>query len=370
MPMKENEVPCGILVVLGENDTVEANVLTHERTEYGKQIRRAYERKEVKEHLQWDDMRVWKPRTDGVCNTLTSVQKDNLLMEPFAVGYSRDHTGKKIKYHAQMVSNTVHTSTGSGGNTDCYIAEPKIIEVGCIYDNHAQAGRVYSPEGISPCLDTMTGGNRQPKILEIQEGQQKEMYDDEKNTLIGVSVNIAKRDFHGADSISPDRSPCLMARDFKGPHLVWEMDKKEYEKTKQDIEQDMAKEKNKDSVEFKGKEIKDGDGLYLQDSEEFFRGGLNHMSRTLKSEKLDAGVCINLRIRKFTVKECFRLMGVDDHYIDLMMNSGVSRSQLYRQAGNSIVVDVLEHIFDKLLVHTEEDVEPVAEDEEKCEELF
>ena len=63
-------------------------------------------------------------------------------------------------------------------------------------------------------------------------------------------------------------------------------------------------------------------------------------------------------------------MGVDDHYIDLMMKSGVSKSQLYRQAGNSIVVDVLAHIFDKLLVNTEEDVEPVTEDEEKCEELF
>ena len=56
----------------------------------------------------------------------------------------------------------------------------------------------------------------------------------------------------------------------------------------------------------------------------------------------------NLRIRKLTPKECFRLMGFDDE--DFEKASQVnSNAQLYKQAGNSIVVQVLEAIFRELL---------------------
>ena len=65
------------------------------------------------------------------------------------------------------------------------------------------------------------------------------------------------------------------------------------------------------------------------------------------------------RIRKLTPKECFRLMGVDDNDIDRMQASGLSNSAQYKLAGNSIVVDVLYHIFRKLLVETHnEDTQP------------
>ena len=57
--------------------------------------------------------------------------------------------------------------------------------------------------------------------------------------------------------------------------------------------------------------------------------------------------------------ECFRLMGVDDDDIDKMQSSGLSNSAQYKLAGNSIVVDVLYHIFRKLLVETQnEDTQP------------
>lgn len=58
------------------------------------------------------------------------------------------------------------------------------------------------------------------------------------------------------------------------------------------------------------------------------------------------------RIRKLTPKECFRLMGVSDADIEKIQNCGVSQSQQYKMAGNSIVVDVLEHIFRKMFVET------------------
>jgi site-specific DNA-cytosine methylase len=56
----------------------------------------------------------------------------------------------------------------------------------------------------------------------------------------------------------------------------------------------------------------------------------------------------NLRIRKLTPKECFRLMGFDDIDFDKAVQVN-SNTQLYKQAGNSIVVNVLEAIFNNLL---------------------
>lgn len=56
------------------------------------------------------------------------------------------------------------------------------------------------------------------------------------------------------------------------------------------------------------------------------------------------------RIRKLTERECFRLMGLADTDITKIQESGVSRSQQYKMAGNSIVVDVLFHIFRKLYI--------------------
>ena len=61
------------------------------------------------------------------------------------------------------------------------------------------------------------------------------------------------------------------------------------------------------------------------------------------------------RIRKLTPRECFRLMGVDDKDIDKMQAAGISQSGQYKLAGNSIVVDVLFHIFRKMFIETDQD---------------
>lgn len=54
------------------------------------------------------------------------------------------------------------------------------------------------------------------------------------------------------------------------------------------------------------------------------------------------------RIRKLTPRECFRLMGFSDEDFNKAEAVGISNSQLYKQAGNSIVVDVLYHIYREL----------------------
>ena len=83
-----------------------------------------------------------------------------------------------------------------------------------------------------------------------------------------------------------------------------------------------------------------------------FPNGYGHGPRTH-----DESICLNcidkpsvkhnLRIRKLTPKECWRLMGFDDEDFEKAAKVN-SNSQLYKQAGNSIVVNVLENIFKEL----------------------
>lgn len=65
----------------------------------------------------------------------------------------------------------------------------------------------------------------------------------------------------------------------------------------------------------------------------------------------ETGICkieSPIKIRKLTPKECFRLMGFSDKNYQAAKDAGVSNSQLYKQAGNSIVVDVLYYILVEL----------------------
>lgn len=54
------------------------------------------------------------------------------------------------------------------------------------------------------------------------------------------------------------------------------------------------------------------------------------------------------RIRRLTPRETWRLMDFTDEQFDKAKNAGLSNSQLYKQAGNSIVVGVLEQIMSNL----------------------
>lgn len=62
----------------------------------------------------------------------------------------------------------------------------------------------------------------------------------------------------------------------------------------------------------------------------------------------------NIRIRKLTPTECYKLMGFSTEDCKKASDGGVSNSQLYKQAGNSIVVNVLEAIFTSLGKNYEE----------------
>ena len=56
------------------------------------------------------------------------------------------------------------------------------------------------------------------------------------------------------------------------------------------------------------------------------------------------------RIRKLTPTECFRLMDVEDEDIEKMKQAGIAKTNLYKLAGNSIVVSCMFHLFRKLFI--------------------
>jgi DNA (cytosine-5)-methyltransferase 1 len=88
----------------------------------------------------------------------------------------------------------------------------------------------------------------------------------------------------------------------------------------------------------------------LQIPRGYNNGGLHEVSPTISSHSWECNNFItenNMRIRKITPRECWRLMGFYDSDFDRAQQFN-SNSQLYKQAGNSIVVDVLYYIFKNL----------------------
>jgi len=72
--------------------------------------------------------------------------------------------------------------------------------------------------------------------------------------------------------------------------------------------------------------------------------GVSNTITTVQKDNLllDNQQC--MRIRKLTPKECWRLQGFPDWAFDRAKEAGVSDSQLYKQAGNSVTVNVIYEI--------------------------
>lgn len=89
-------------------------------------------------------------------------------------------------------------------------------------------------------------------------------------------------------------------------------------------------------LKFLGRNQKNIEGNYAYTVDTCHTGGIKEVHE-----------CGNARIRKLTPKECWRLMGFDDADFE-KAEAVCSNTQLYKQAGNSIVVPVIEAIYKKL----------------------
>lgn len=93
-----------------------------------------------------------------------------------------------------------------------------------------------------------------------------------------------------------------------------------------------------------------GDSLNIaQPSSKTRRGRVGKgVANTLTTQDTMCAIEEDYRIRKLTPRECFALMGFQKEDADKLSDNGISNTQLYKQAGNSIVVDVLMGIFGNL----------------------
>lgn len=234
---------CGALNCTKQMEILEPQVMTPKRTDFGKAIRKQYEQGNIQ--MSRHDMTELEPRQDGVSNTLTSVQKDNLVVEPKIIQKFGDR------------------------GTD-----------------------QYSVRDIAHTIPANPMSDRGQMLLEPSENWQ---------TVVG---NKQLNPFRGSVDGTP---PCITSACGMGGGMTPMLTDADLETTK----------------------------------------------RTEFIEQIRGHKELKYRIRKLTPKECFRLMGVDDEDIDKIQASGISNSSQYKLAGNSIVVDVLYHIFRKAFIEKE-----------------
>ena len=111
------------------------------------------------------------------------------------------------------------------------------------------------------------------------------------------------------------------------------------------VDNDKVKQATKQGYDI----AEEGDSINLEQPNSTIRRGRvgNKIANTLTCS-CNQAVVNEYRIRKLTPKECWRLMGFKDEQF-LKAEQVCSNSQLYKQAGNSIVVNVMEEIFKNLI---------------------
>lgn len=196
-----------------------------------------------------------------------------------------------------------------------------------------ETNRVYSSEGLSPTLNTMQGGGREPKIaIKIKEATKQGYAIAEQGDSINFSLPNSKtrRGRVGKKVAQTLDTSCNQAVIVQKPRGFNKGGEHEVAPT---LSSNSWHENNL---------LKLG-GLYTNASENHQRGVLPGLSRTLKSQNHDAGIFDGIRIRKLTPRECWRLQGFPDWAFDKAQEVN-SNSQLYKQAGNSVTVPVIYEI--------------------------
>lgn len=189
----------------------------------------------------------------------------------------------------------------------------EVLQVGNIAEGKSgwenpQTGRIYSTEGCSPTLNTCNGGGHEPKIL------------------IGCDKS------HNSPQII-ERANCITAKEDRG------------------ISNHRAK--GTAVIEKIGNINPSGKGI---NGNVLGENGLAPTLTTNKGEGPKIAISSDtsyitpyIRIRKLTPKECHRLMGFDDIDVNRCKAVGMSDAQGYKQAGNSIVTNVIsliaEHFY-------------------------
>lgn len=137
-------------------EKIDSCCLRYERTEEGKKLRKQYESGEIKHG--YNEHRILSPRKDGKTNTLTTVEKDNMIVSNIGINYFRDYGSKgKILTDEDEKVQTLTAAMGCGGGNI-----PAIATVSNRVDD--KNNKIYKVRGKSVCLNT---GNSDKHIYSI-----------------------------------------------------------------------------------------------------------------------------------------------------------------------------------------------------------
>lgn len=233
--------------------------------------------------------------------------------------------------------------------------------IGSLEAKFESTNRIYDVRGCSPTLSTMQGGNQEPKILEEQiPCKLDKMPNGHLDSLDNAEIcdintptasTVTSRYYKGIGSHKDNM--CIVAMRGRNPDNP--SDRTAGSLTEQRLEVNMQGTSNcLTSVQ--------KDNLLLENNIQKV-GQISSNGSQCGTVISDNGISANLvagthgyanshiatqyRIRKLTPRECGRLMGVSDEDIDKMAVVN-SNTQLYKQFGNSIVVDVMCAMFKNL----------------------
>lgn len=212
---------------------------------------------------------------------------------------------------------------------------PALCQIGNIAKDpsreHIQ-DRIYDPSDLAPTLNTVGGGNLEPKIT--IDGTIGPHETDRITNKDGMVQTLKATDYKNPPKIVIDGLTrdvqCQRARVFNPDGLSATITATDYKEPPQ--------------ISVIG-QLKGGEKGRVVD-----RDGIGYtLTATEYKDPLkiaEPGNTYGVRIRKLTPRECWRLMGFLDEEFDRV--HGVSNSQLYKQAGNSIVVNVLSALLSQL----------------------
>lgn len=218
---------------------------------------------------------------------------------------------ERDKVHSvNKVSPTLNTMQGGD-------RQPKIAikQIGNIVDNketfggNPQRGRVYNSEGLSPALNCMRGGGLEPKIA-VREATKQGYALAEQGDSVNVSYPTSKT---RRGRVGKQVAQTLQAGEVNQGVVINPL-------------------KNKTDYGWHFEQaVYDSQGITRTVKA---NGGSGNIPKTIEG----------LRIRKLTPLECWRLQGFTDEQFYKAKDSGVSNSQLYKQSGNSVTVNVVDAI--------------------------
>ena len=211
-------------------------------------------------------------------------------------------------------------------------------------ERHSSAANsILDISGIAPCLDTMSGGGREPKIMVIDDQGRKNKKISPKNI-----VPTLRAQSHGNEPkvVIPTLTPDRVNKRQNGRRFKTDGEPM-FTLTAQDRHGVMIRvcEATKKGYA----EATVGDYVNLEFPNSKTRRGRvgKQVANTLLTSDNQGVVTETLKIRKLTPRECWRLQGFPDWAFDKAQEVN-SNSQLYKQAGNSVTVNVIKAIAERL----------------------